>query len=657
MSGTVMHERLRASAEGGTSTPAKPVSAGDALATRRTGIKAWLRLSDMRIPVRIAIVAVLPMLGFAMFAGASLLDKWTAYSKSSQVAQIAEAAPAVTALVHQLQIERGASAGFLNSKGNAFGDAMRGQRPATDAALKEWQTRMDGLTAIVAGSAFAQDIEAAKTKLTGLADTRRGVDGMSLSTPQAAGSYTQAIEALVGALDSLGALAEDGRIARQSTVWAALVRRKEFAGQERAMGAAGFGAKDFSAAVHQGFLRARAMGDSQTEIMTRAASRAQLDFVAQTMKGPAVEEIQRMRQVGANAPFTKDLGGIAGPQWFAAATRYIDALKTVEDRLAADFLDVARSVLNESYSGFLGLLGLFLGILAVTGALTVFIALSITRPVSALVSTMGELAQGQHDIEVPGVEHGDEIGHMARAVLVFRDAAVEKVRLEAQTEEQRREVEAQRMQAEEQKRLADEERRANADAQAKAEQEQARARAQAAEEQARAQAKTAEEQAQIVRGDFVEHHRPVAAHRGTGGEPGTDLRLDGGDLGDGEEECRERPARQQLPATRESPGRGGEVVAQAVDAMARIEESSRKISDIISVIDEIARQTNLLALNAAVEAARAGEAGRGFAVVASEVRSLAQRSSQAAKDIKDLITNSSTQVKRACSWSIVRANR
>ena len=91
--------------------------------------------------------------------------------------------------------------------------------------------------------------------------------------------------------------------------------------------------------------------------------------------------------------------------------------------------------------------------------------------------------------------------------------------------------------------------------------------------------------------------------------------------------------------------RGGSVVAKTIEAMARIEASSRKMSDIIGVIDEVARQTNLLALNAAVEAARAGDAGRGFAVVASEVRSLAQRSSQAAKDIRELITNSAIQVK------------
>lgn len=90
---------------------------------------------------------------------------------------------------------------------------------------------------------------------------------------------------------------------------------------------------------------------------------------------------------------------------------------------------------------------------------------------------------------------------------------------------------------------------------------------------------------------------------------------------------------------------GGRVVEQAVAAMANIERSSQKISDIISVIDEIAFQTNLLALNAAVEAARAGDAGKGFAVVASEVRSLAGRSATASKEIKSLIGESASEVR------------
>ncbi len=113
--------------------------------------------------------------------------------------------------------------------------------------------------------------------------------------------------------------------------------------------------------------------------------------------------------------------------------------------------------------------------------------------------------------------------------------------------------------------------------------------------------------------------------------------------------ARSNEARDMVHQTKQSASKSGDIVRSAVTAMGRIEESSNKISQIIGVIDEIAFQTNLLALNAGVEAARAGEAGRGFAVVAQEVRELAQRSANAAKEIKTLISTSASEVEGGVS--------
>ncbi len=349
------------------------------------------------------------------------------------------------------------------------------------------------------------------------------------------------------------------------------------------------------------------------------------------------------------------------------------------DDTAAKMIELAREQVREENATFTRTIErvefineMLAGLVAIVLIGTaVFMFYTVTRPLRYLTGGMRELASGNFDVVLPGVGRRDEIGGIAGAVDEFKIRLAEKMRLEAEKEAEI----ARREQTEREERAQREAEQARMVAEVVAELGQGlenlargnltyRVSKEFTPEYKKVQSdfNSAIEQLQDTVQRIASSSMEISNAAAEIATATTDLSQRTEEQAASLEETsasmeeiaatvkqnaeNAQRANELTRETREVAGRGEAVVAEAVTAMAQIEDSSRKISDIISVIDEIARQTNLLALNAAVEAARAGEAGRGFAVVASEVRSLAQRSSQAAKDIKDLIVNSSGQVEQ-----------
>ncbi|MEO1188893.1 MAG: methyl-accepting chemotaxis protein, partial [Pseudomonadota bacterium] len=389
-------------------------------------------MRNLTVVERLVLVALVPILALIYFCGSAAWTNWQSAKSTDALLSDMEFAQAASDLVHDLQVERGSSVGFLSSGGSdRFKAVVNERRALVDGHLQQFANKMENVRHQV-GSEESAMLEKIEAQISGLPQIRSGVDGLSVSAKEAVGTYTSLINNLISSIGLLAKEMSGETLAGKLGVYRDLVLAKEMAGLVRANGAALFNSDTLDPGRYRTFVSLAAREQAYLREFQLFADDQTRNSFAARLNGSFTEELETWQAILLALPETNnDTQGIEGADWFALATERIDQLKAVENAIAANLKSQARENIDGAYSQAFGAAIVGGIVIAFVIVITYYLARSISGPIAKLARQIMQIAEGSTDVEVDAKQSKrTEIGKMNHAASVFLKMTFERRRIE-----------------------------------------------------------------------------------------------------------------------------------------------------------------------------------------------------------------------------------